>query len=114
MRTLEELSLTSREREALREAARVLRERLPVEQVILFGSRARGQGDSDSDFDLLVLTSRELPWRERNSLVDAPFEIQLAYDVLLSPLVLGWQECDEGLYSVVPLHAEVARGGIAV
>jgi hypothetical protein len=55
-----------------------------------------------------------LPWRERNSLVDAPFEIQLAYDVLLSPLVLGWQECDEGLYSVVPLHAEVARGGIAV
>ena len=114
MKTLEEISLTSREREALREAARVLRERFPVEQVILFGSKARGQGDAESDLDLLILTSRELPWKERDTLVDALFEIQLAYDVLLSPLVLGWQECDEGLYSVVPLHAEVARGGIAV
>jgi predicted nucleotidyltransferase len=114
MKTLEEISLTSREREALREAARVLRERFPVEQVILFGSKARGQGDAESDLDLLILTSRELPWKERDTLVDALFEIQLAYDVLLSPLVLGRHEWEEGLYSVVPLQAEVARDGIAV
>lgn len=33
----------------------------PVEQVILFGSRARGDHDEDSDWDLCVLLSDDIP-----------------------------------------------------
>ncbi|ASJ06775.1 nucleotidyltransferase domain-containing protein [Thermococcus pacificus] len=34
-------------------------------EVILFGSRARGDFRKDSDWDILLVTERELSWRER-------------------------------------------------
>ena len=36
-----------------------------LEEVILFGSRARGDFRKDSDWDILIITERELGWRER-------------------------------------------------
>ncbi len=36
---------------------------VPARQIILFGSRARGQGHPDSDYDLLVVVPPELPKR---------------------------------------------------
>ena len=41
---------------ALRRFARQLREELDASQVLLFGSRARGQERSDSDYDLIVVS----------------------------------------------------------
>jgi predicted nucleotidyltransferase len=114
MRTLEKLPLTTAERAAVEAAARLLRARFPVEQVMLFGSRARGQGDPESDLDLLVLTTRAMGWREREALVDALFELELAYEVVLSPLVVARDAWEKGPYRVLPLHAEVVRDGIVL
>ena len=36
-----------------------------LEEVILFGSRARGDFRKDSDWDILIITERELEWRKR-------------------------------------------------
>jgi len=36
-----------------------------LEEVILFGSRARGDFRKDSDWDLLIITNRDLDWPER-------------------------------------------------
>ena len=36
-----------------------------LDRVILFGSRARGDFKKDSDWDILIVTKRELDWRER-------------------------------------------------
>ncbi len=43
-------------------------EDIHVEQIFLFGSRARGTGHSDSDWDLYVLTDRELTFTDRRRL----------------------------------------------
>lgn len=51
-----------------KEFARRLREKLGerVEEIILFGSRARGDAREDSDYDVLVVVRDErLPLRER-------------------------------------------------
>jgi predicted nucleotidyltransferase len=114
MRDLERLPLMPTERAAVEAAARLLRARFPVGRVVLFGSRARGRGDADSDLDLLVLTERALDWREREALVDALFQIELAYDVVLSPLVVARDAWEWGSYRVLPLHAEIERDGIAL
>ncbi|ABD90423.1 nucleotidyltransferase domain-containing protein [Rhodopseudomonas palustris] len=45
----------------LREAARRLAAAAPVEKVILFGSRARGDHTADSDFDLCVILDDGIP-----------------------------------------------------
>jgi len=43
-------------------------EDVQVEQIFLFGSRARGAGHPDSDWDLYVLTDRDLTFAERQRL----------------------------------------------
>ncbi|HEY7301881.1 MAG TPA: nucleotidyltransferase domain-containing protein [Xanthobacteraceae bacterium] len=114
MRTLGQSALENHERTAIEAAARLLRERFAALEVVLFGSRARGEGDAESDLDLLVLTARPLDWRERQALIDALFEIELTYDVVLSPLIVMRDAWQHGPYSALPIHAEVERDGVAV
>lgn len=113
MRTLDQLGLSPNDTAAIKAARQILLTRFPVERVILFGSKARGTEDAESDIDLLVLTSREITWQEREAVVGALYDIQLRYDVLLSPLVVPTTEWEAGLYSVLPLHREIERDGIA-
>jgi predicted nucleotidyltransferase len=64
---------------AVREFARRVAGRYPVQQVILFGSRARGTQRTDSDADVAVLL-RGI----RGHFVDTKLEmVDIAYDVLL-------------------------------
>lgn len=111
-RTLDDARLSVSERAALQDAARLLRARFPVEEVILFGSKARGTGDEDSDLDLLVITARALDWREQRAIVDALFDIELAHDALLSPLIVSRDEWEGRPYTAFAIHDEVARDGI--
>ncbi len=113
MKTVSDIQLKSRDREAIDAAVRVLKQRFPVLQVILYGSKAKGTDDSESDIDLLVLTSRGLSWRERNTITDTLFDIELDYDVVVSALVVPQVEWTTGLYSVLPIYDEVREHGVA-
>jgi len=53
--------IDERLRPALDSAVERLRAIAPVERVILFGSRARGDHDADSDWDLCVLLNDDIP-----------------------------------------------------
>lgn len=112
MKTLDQLKLKDRDHVAIEAATRLIRERFPVEQVILFGSKARGSDDPESDIDLLVVTSRELDWAERKVLINALFEIELAHDVVISTLVVPLREWEEGVCAVLPIHDEIERDGV--
>lgn len=113
MRTIAEIRLQAKDRAAIHEAADLLRRRYPVNGVILFGSKARGDDDSESDIDLLVLTSRALSRGERHAMTDAIFPLQLRHDVVLSVLILPAQEWDSGIVSVLPIHDEIIDQGVA-
>jgi predicted nucleotidyltransferase len=113
MTSLDQVALSPNDEAAIKEAKQVLLAGFPVERVILFGSKARGTANAESDIDLLVLTSRPIGWREREAIVDALYDIQLRHDVLLSTLVVHAKEWEQGLYSVLPLHREIERDGIA-
>jgi predicted nucleotidyltransferase len=114
MSTLEAISLSRQERLALAAAVQALKDHFPVEQVLLFGSRARGEGNAESDLDILVLTTREMTWIERRAVIDALFDIELAHDVLLSPLIVSGQEWRQGPYRILPIHDEIARDVVVV
>jgi len=47
----------------------MLKEKFPVKEVILFGSKARGDSDEESDIDLLLVTTRSIHWRERQTII---------------------------------------------
>ena len=60
MKTIDNLSLRDNEKKAIQEATGMLKEKFPVKEVILFGSKARGDDDEDSDIDLLLLTTCQI------------------------------------------------------
>jgi uncharacterized protein (UPF0332 family)/predicted nucleotidyltransferase len=111
MRTLDDVPLAPAEREAIEAAAAALRARFPVTDIVLFGSKARGDSDPESDIDLLVLTSRPLDAEEQRRIWGELHDIGMRFDVLLSPLTVEARSWREGMHSVLPIHAEVEREG---
>lgn len=114
MKALKDLNLQERDRLAIEEAAELIRKRCPVESVLLFGSKARGDDDAESDIDLLVLTARPVSRSDRHAVVDALFPIQLRLDVVLSPLFVDAREWREGVVSVLPIRREIEEHGVVV
>ena len=113
MKTLRDIPLHERDRRAIEAAAHLLREKFPVERVVLFGSKSRAAGDEESDIDLLVLTSRRLHWREEDEITRALFRLELAHDVIISTLIVPTADWTTGLFRVLPIHDEIQRDGVA-
>jgi len=83
-------SLIAAEREAVRDFLERIRRELQqaIVSAVAFGSRARGESGPESDLDvLLVLDQDDLPTRRR--VFDLAYEVFLATDVLISPLVIS-------------------------
>ncbi len=114
MTTLEDLKLKRNEKAAIQEATRILKERFPVKDVILFGSKARGDSDQESDIDLLLLTTNPIDWRERHRMVDALFDVEMKHDVIISIVVNTIQDWNRGICTVLPIHEEISREGVAM
>jgi len=112
MKTMQQVNLAQADRQALDEAAVTLRRQFAVSQLVLFGSKARGDDDGESDIDLLVLTTRPFSRQEKDAVVDALFPTQLTYEVALSPLVVAQKQWDGPLWRVQPIHAEIEREGV--
>ncbi|MBI2298083.1 MAG: nucleotidyltransferase domain-containing protein [Armatimonadetes bacterium] len=114
MRALDQVELSDQDRLAVEAAARLLRERYPVEEVILYGSKARGDDTPESDIDLLVLTSCALSQEMRAQLRHDVIDVGWEHDVLISPLVRDREEWLHGIYQVLPIRHEVERDGVVV
>jgi predicted nucleotidyltransferase len=98
MNSLDNLNINNQEKAAIMEASRVLREKFHAKEVILFGSKARGDDDIESDIDLLI--NNEL------------YHIQLKYDVIISTLITTVSKWTDGAFSVLPIHDEISAQGI--
>ena len=114
MKTLQTINLAKSERSAIEAAAKHLKENYPVENIILFGSKAKGQSDAYSDIDLLVVVSRNLHWREEKAIVNALFDIGVEYDVIFSPLFASSEEWRGGIFTEFPIYQEIIRDGATV
>jgi len=114
LRNLDDLTLKRNEWAAIQEATGILKERFPVRDVILFGSKVRGNSDKDSDIDLLLLTTQPLHWRERHAIVDELFEVEMRHDVAISIVVNTVHDWHEGRCTVLPIHEEIKRAGVTI
>jgi len=114
MKNLDDLALSEREKKAIAKATRMLRERFPVEEALPLRYKARGDDDEESDIDLMLLTTRPIHWRERQTIIHALFDLSLSHDVIFSILDTTVDEFDDGLFSVFPVHDEITRDGVVV
>ncbi len=84
------LHLSDRDRAALEDFARRVRQALGNNLVALklFGSKATGRAAPDSDLDVLVLV-READTSIEDRVVDVAFDVNLAHEVYISPRVIA-------------------------
>ena len=76
--------MTARERQIVAEAKAAILSVEPDAEVLLFGSRARGEAHEDSDFDLLVVTPERVSMADRAAYLSPVVPIEQKYMELLS------------------------------
>lgn len=106
----------SREEQAWLNAYRqTLTEQFPnlVEEIIIFGSKARGTGTADSDLDLLVVI-REGDWRLKDAVAQPGDRLAVGTDVVPSIIVLTRAEWETHRERQAPFWLTVTRDGVAV
>ena len=81
-------------------------------QVILFGSRARGDHKPDSDWDILVLTTKEVNTDFKGKLIDSICDVELEYTQAVSPVIVQKHTWED--WAVMPLYKNVSREGITI
>jgi len=114
-RTLDDTNLSTIQRHALADLrARLATELGFVEDVLLFGSAARGTADAESDVDLLVLTAYPLTYRQRHQITHLLSDVNDLYETNFSSLVIDRTEWEDGLITVLPIKREIERDGVPV
>lgn len=114
MRSVDAIGLGMLEKEALKRLTDAIRACLGIDSMFIFGSVVRGDADAESDIDLLVVTQERLTRGKRHTITDIVFDVNLRYGTNFSSLVVDKHSWTEGLVSVLPLHAEILREGVAV
>ncbi len=114
MKSWENTPLNERERTAVEEAVRFLMMNYPIERVILFGSKARGDYDEYSDIDLLLISVRPMNWREEKKITEDLFDIGMEYDVIFGPLFVSLAGWEGGIFIEFPVYKEILRDGVTI
>ncbi len=77
----------------------------------LFGSRVHGRSHEDSDVDVLTLVSQK-DTRIKNAIWDIAAEIQMDEEIVISPLVMTFEEFDSLLRRERLLALNIQREGV--
>ena len=109
------MQLRETERSALKSFRGAIEEALAGKlwDVILFGSKARGDAREDSDIDLLVVVDSH-DWRVCDKVYEAATDVLLDTEVCLSPKVISKADYDRMRKDEAPFITNVIREGIAV
>ena len=81
-------------------------------EVILFGSRARGDAKKDSDWDILILVDKpKVTFKDEKIFWHKLYDVELETEQCISTLVYAKKEW-ETKQSVTPLYKSVKQEGI--
>ncbi len=84
----------------------------PGAEIVLYGSRARGDAGPDSDWDLLILVDGPVDGERKNAIRHRLYEVEWDSDEVLTSIIFSRQDWDSPLYRGMPFHLNVDRDGI--
>lgn len=83
----------------------------PNAEIILYGSRARGDARDDSDWDLLILVDQVVDSKLTTKLRDCLYDIELETNQILSSIIRSKQDWYSPKYSVLPFKRRIEQEG---
>lgn len=115
MKRLREYKKWSKEEKTLLTRCRTAVESIdPSAEVILYGSRARGDSEPDSDYDLLVLADREVTLKREDLFRRQLFPMELETGAVFTLFLVSRKEWHSALYGAMPFRQNVERDGIVL
>ncbi len=81
-------------------------------EVILYGSRARGDARDDSDYDILVIVNGPVDMALEEKMVSNVYPLELETGAVLTLIVYSRVQWDSPLYRAMPFHKNVDREGV--
>ncbi|RPH32321.1 MAG: nucleotidyltransferase domain-containing protein [Bacteroidales bacterium] len=85
----------------------------PSADIILYGSRARGEERPDSDWDILILVNTKADIETEKKFRHKLFDVELELGEALSTFVYNKQEW-KSKYWMTPLYKNISNEGIAI
>ena len=83
----------------------------PVADIILYGSRSRGDATSESDWDLLILVDGPVDDKRINKIRYQLYEIEWESGEVISSIVRNREEWNSDLYRIMPIYQQIKREG---
>ncbi len=96
----------------LRRCKSEIRRVVPDADVILYGSRARGQAHEDSDYDILVLVDDTVSVPLKEKILAQVYPLQLDSGAMLTLMTYSRKLWNSPLHHAMPFHKNVEREGV--
>ena len=98
--------------ELLKRCEKAIRQVVPDADVILYGSRARGDANKYSDYDILIIVNGSVDMALEERILDKIYPLELETCQVLTFIVYSQQDWNSPLYRAMPLHKNVDRDGV--
>jgi len=113
MKQLQEYKTGAEEEKILLTRCRTAIESIdPSAEVILYGSRARGDAEPASDYDLLILTDGEVNLKREDVFRRQLFPIEIETGAVLTVILLSKKDWNSALYGAMPFYQNIERDGV--
>lgn len=86
-----------------------------IEQILLYGSYARGDADGDSDIDIAAIVhgDRQELQERLKKVWDVSSDLELTYEVVISPTVIPYDEY-KAYQEDLPYYRNISEEGIRI
>lgn len=113
MKSINEIAvLTEEEKSILNKCKKAVKEIDDSAEIILYGSRARGDAKTESDYDLLILVDGDVNLEKEDILCRQLYPIELESGKTISAFVFNHQNWNAPLNRAVPFYKNIDREGI--
>ena len=84
----------------------------PSAEIVLYGSRARGNAGAESDYDLLIITDKEATLEREDVFRQQLFPIEIETGAVLTVFLINRREWDSPLFNAMPFYQNVKKDGV--
>lgn len=84
----------------------------PSAEVILYGSRSRGDASPESDWDFLVIVEGPCTDERTDRIRHRLYELEWEAGEVLSAIVRSRAEWNSNQYLILPFHQQISREGV--
>lgn len=82
-----------------------------INEIILFGSRARAESTEDSDYDILIVLDNDYSAKDENVILDLCYDINLKYNILIDAHLLSKSEM-KSIRGKQPIFVNALKSGV--